>query len=86
MASASAPFERNIIIEDLIGIKVTIPLRVMTFNPANCFWEELSIESVATLLGKVCENQHQSYISTKDWMDGSAFFAYCNNNNQIKTK
>ncbi len=58
----------------------------MTFDPVNCFWEELNIESVVDLSGNVCYNQRQSYISNSDWMEGNAFFAYCNNNNQIKIK
>ncbi len=85
LALASAPYAR-IIGEDLMDIKLAISFGVMTFNPANCSWEELNIDSVVDLSGNACDSQQRSYISTHDWMDGNAFFAYCNNNNEIKIK
>ncbi len=86
LASDLAPYQRNIIIQDVLALKVSMPFGIMTFNPANCSWEELNMESVDDLSGSVCNYQHQSYISTSDWKNGNAFFAYCNNNNEIKIR
>ncbi len=86
MALASPLLQRNIIIADLTDLKLSISFGIMTFNLANCSWEELSMHNIAALSGKACDNPQQSYISAKDWQDGNAFFAYCNNNNEIEIK
>ncbi len=82
---ASSPSER-IVIVDSLEVKLSVPFGIVTFDPATCSWDELSLDNIAELSGKSCDNPGQSYVSSSDWRAGNAFYAYCNNNNEIRIK